>query len=534
MIHPLLFAIYPILALFVQNSREVRVAELRSPLFFAVLGVSAIWLLFGLLMRDFRKAGLVASLGVAFFFTVSQAMGPANALAGILSEFWVNNAFPDIDRLWVVIPEWIVLAIVAVVLARWRNDARTLTGFLDVFAIALVAMPALQVLSMGSVGAVPKPTRQPVPFALGSQPLERKPPDIYYIILDGYARSDVMKSLFDFDNSGFLDRLESKGFYVARRSTANYCQTPLCLSSSLNSCYLDEMVKDLGTDQTELAQFIGKNDVVASLRPLGYRFVTFATGFDPTEHPEADAYLSPHVLVSMFERMLIDMTPIQRILPMPRWEDQFTLARQRILYMLDHLPDVARDPAPTFTFAHFLCPHLPFVFGENGEDIGRRKYAYTLADGDRNHGRFRVPDDFRRSYRAQAAYITRKVEETIDRLLAESPEPPIIILQSDHGSELYLDFNDVNHTDLHERMSILNAYYFPGGRYEGLNDRITPVNSFRVVLNTFFGAKLELLPDKSFFSTWNEPYKFIDVTESVRSAGPEDVRESRVENPPDS
>ena len=51
-------------------------------------------------------------------------------------------------------------------------------------------------------------------------------------------------------------------------------------------------------------------------------------------------------------------------------------------------------------------------------------------------------------------------------------------------------------------MSILNAYYFPGGRYEGLYQDISPVNSFRVVLNTFFGAKLPLLPDRSFFSTW--------------------------------
>ena len=66
-------------------------------------------------------------------------------------------------------------------------------------------------------------------------------------------------------------------------------------------------------------------------------------------------------------------------------------------------------------------------------------------------------------------------------------------------------------------MSILNAYYFPGGRYEGLYDRYRPVNSFRVVLNTFFGAKLDLLPDRSFFSTWPDPYKFIDVTDAVQA-----------------
>ena len=78
--------------------------------------------------------------------------------------------------------------------------------------------------------------------------------------------------------------------------------------------------------------------------------------------------------------------------------------------------------------------------------------------------------------------------------------------------------SDVHNTDLHERMSILNAYYFPGGRYEKLYEGISPVNSFRVVLNTFFGARLELLPDKSFFSTWSDPYKFIDVTDAVQAA----------------
>ncbi len=33
--------------------------------------------------------------------------------------------------------------------------------------------------------------------------------------------------------------------------------------------------------------------MINSLRPHGYKFVTFATGFDPTDHPEADLYLYP-------------------------------------------------------------------------------------------------------------------------------------------------------------------------------------------------------------------------------------------------
>jgi hypothetical protein len=63
-------------------------------------------------------------------------------------------------------------------------------------------------------------------------------PDIYYIILDAYGRADTLQSLFDYDNSEFLDFLEAKGFYVADCAQSNYSQTILSLSSSLTSIIL--------------------------------------------------------------------------------------------------------------------------------------------------------------------------------------------------------------------------------------------------------------------------------------------------------
>ena len=107
----------------------------------------------------------------------------------------------------------------------------------------------------------------------------------------------------------------------------------------------------------------------------------------------------------------------------------------------------------------------------------------------------------------------------IDKILANSPEPPVIILQSDHGSGSRLDTESIEKSDLHERMSILNAYYLPGhtGPDVGLYQTITPVNSFRVVFNTYLGAKLPLLPDRNYFSTWPAPFRFIDVTTQVQA-----------------
>lgn len=58
-------------------------------------------------------------------------------------------------------------------------------------------------------------------------------PDIYYIIVDGYGRSDLLKELFEYDNSTFLQFLSDRGFYVAEAAHSNYVQTSLSIASSL-------------------------------------------------------------------------------------------------------------------------------------------------------------------------------------------------------------------------------------------------------------------------------------------------------------
>ena len=65
------------------------------------------------------------------------------------------------------------------------------------------------------------------------------PPDIYYIILDGYGRSDVLKNEYGYDNSDFLNALRDLGFTVSECSQSNYAQTQMSLASSLNFNYID-------------------------------------------------------------------------------------------------------------------------------------------------------------------------------------------------------------------------------------------------------------------------------------------------------
>jgi hypothetical protein len=71
---------------------------------------------------------------------------------------------------------------------------------------------------------------------------------------------------------------------------------------------------------------------------------------------------------------------------------------------------------------------------------------------------------------------------------------------------------------MRERLGIVMAIRFPAGDYSMLHPRVTPVNASRAVLNDALGTTLPTLDDRSFFSTWSQPFNFVDVTDRLASA----------------
>ena len=101
-------------------------------------------------------------------------------------------------------------------------------------------------------------------------------------------------------------------------------------------------------------------------------------------------------------------------------------------------------------------------------------------------------------YRDQVHYLNTLVMDTIDRILAQSDTPPIIILQGDHSSKVYREKNPPDEVQAKLLLPILNAYHLPEIEEGVLYPSISPVNSFRIVLNHYFQADLELLADTSY------------------------------------
>jgi hypothetical protein len=111
------------------------------------------------------------------------------------------------------------------------------------------------------------------------------------------------------------------------------------------------------------------------------------------------------------------------------------------------------------------------------------------------------------AYRNQLAHVNTRLLRVVDRIRAKQ-RPAVIILQGDHGprSRFYLSLD----SELREGFGILNAVLLPEGDSAGFYDHVTPVNTFRLVFNRYFGTELKLLEDECYFE--KPTYEFVHVT----------------------
>jgi hypothetical protein len=323
---------------------------------------------------------------------------------------------------------------------------------------------------------------------------------------------------YQFDNSTFLNDLENLGFYVARCSQSNYAQTELSLSSSLNYNYLDALGKDFTfgkSDRSGLWPLIKHSAIRKVLESLGYTVVNFNNNYSWLAWEDADYYfVSPedddtNAILSQggmnsFEIMLLKSTAGITVLDiaeklklpkklLPDTRNPEKAMYKRVLYTLGKLKysDVPALPGPKFIYVHLISPHPPYVFNADG--------TYEFRSEDNNQG-----------YPIQITYLNRRVVEIVKGIIEHSPTPPVVIIQGDHG---------INGSDPQRRMKILNAYYLPGDGMSLLYPSISPVNTFRVVLNSYLGGNLELLPDKSLYSSYKKPYNYQVIIDQRTDCG---------------
>jgi hypothetical protein len=278
----------------------------------------------------------------------------------------------------------------------------------------------------------------------------------------------------------------------------------------LNFRYIEPAGEGIN-DQAYFSDLIRENDIMATLKRCGYRTVAIESGYFFTDHPAVDLYLTRGVGLSEFENLLLADSPVDVLaedLNLEPSEYGYEAHRQRVLYSFEKLGTLHRMDGPKFVFAHIISPHPPFVFDSSGRPI-EPAHSYFIGDGDDFQG---THEEYMSGYPAQVQFVNQRLEQVIDAILENSATPPVIILQGDHGPGSHLDWHSPAQTCLWERTPLLNAYYLPEGGDRWLYPSISPVNSFRVVLNTYFGANLPLLDDATFFTSHRLEDQAIDIS----------------------
>ncbi len=506
-LHTLLFSIYPVISLYMVNRVFIEPNSIVRSLIVSAGFAVLFTVIVSLIVKDWSRAGLIASYVLFLFFTY-----------GHVYNLLIQRGFPIRSRLlgWI----WLLLFVfVSFFILRIKRGSGV-TFFLNIASMILLILPLWTIgfyrINTSTVSLTKE--REKLADIRGQEKAEsgksiisQPPPDIYYILLDGYERADYLQSNYGFDNTSFIAALEKKGFYIGDQSRSNYMNTTFSMNTSLNLEYFHKFPRVLIQDARYNLQ---TNHVTEFLHDLGYQIVVFDSGTGDSNNQPADTFLTSQEStgierpsINAFESLLIRTTLLsivinyeqerqvpdhQQSILMQSVNRELDVRRSRIQFTFDHLSDFAADDSPQFIFAHIYSPHIPFLFTQNGYalsyDNNVTLYWYEIS-----------PEEYVPLYGYQIEFLNKRLITAIDQILQKSSIPPIIILQSDHGDDHYLDWKSPDALGVAVRTAILYAVYYPDQNYKDFYPTITPVNTFRLVFNHWFNTSYPLLPDQVYY-----------------------------------
>jgi hypothetical protein len=512
--HSLLIPIYAVLSLWVANINQTAFYTAIKPLVITLILGIILFCLALLISRSLIKAGLLTSLIELLFLYYGHVY---DLFKGLKIDGFL------IGRNLYLLAIWMLILIIGVILLlRSKQNLSKVNLYGNYFSLLLTVFALFQIanyeLHLPPVQNVVEenPHNSSQTFSTS-----RKGTDIYYIILDGYERQDAMLEDIHYDNSEFIAQLENLGFVVPDCTQSNYDSTMFSVASALNMNYLDKLDIPWKTDATtyQVDDFIGPirdNLVRQTLETQGYQFVTFKSNFRFIDIKDSDIYYDREANVPFYEKLesenfyyLFLRTTLLRsfigsdkvnLSFLPNWAARLIDPKasefsteiykkyEEDTFDLQKLTEIPSLPGDQFVYAHLLITHRPFVFNPDGTFRNSRGEGLE-------------------AYRDQVEFIDQEMIRVIKAIIDRSDNPPIIILQGDHGYVGGLGQNRV-----------LNAYFLPNGGKELVYPTITPINSFRLILSNYFGMDYSLIEDKSYYTGNSDtPYLLSDAPESCIS-----------------
>tara|TARA_B100001287_G_C22665794_1_gene522739 strand:- start:96 stop:2165 length:2070 start_codon:yes stop_codon:yes gene_type:complete len=490
----LLFSLFPLFSFYNTNFYESKISDISFLLFINIVLTYLIFIIFKKLFKDENKTFLICSLSIIYIYSY-----------GYLNTFFLSfiNEIGMIILVKLLILFLFIILFFIIILSK--KELNNIVGFFKILSASIFFIVVLKILN--------KALFQKSTFidSLGQMNLisdenklnEEQFPNIYFIVLDGYDNTKTLNDVFDYDNTEFDTFLEEKGFYVANNSRSNYLTTFLSLCSTFNMNYINNLSDELGISsktRNKPYQMINKSKVSEYLKAKGYTLVNFKSGWGITDFMGYFDYNIPKNKFFNDFSVTFIQTTIFRILLNNVISRKYA---ESVLYQFENIPKLENINSPYFVFAHIVSPHPPYVFDENGKTQG--------TDIKMNNDW-----DSKERYISQLKFINSKTKELVNSIL-EKNNGSIVVLQSDHGTSFNSKIwkTPLKKDFVQERSKILNAILLNNYSKDSLYPEISSVNTFRVIFNSVFEEEFKILGDSTYFSTYNRPYDFKNVTEMI-------------------
>ncbi len=335
-----------------------------------------------------------------------------------------------------------------------------------------------------------------------SVPKGSKLPNIYYLLLDCYPSPSYQREMLGMMSSDYLDSsLTNKGFHIIKESRSNYSNTAFSMASTFGLNYLanlDTINRMAAHHYNRAVSIVEHSPFFELLDEQGYAIHNFSI-FDIGDQPalKKDIFLSATTSQMLFYNTALNclkrdllwqlqpnkknVAEEERIKELKKFFDPQKEYNLRLLDTLSAFQS-STNAAPFFLYAHLEMPHFPYFFDSTGkENPDEAIYTDSM-----------ITD--KKKFAGYISYANKKAEQLIMHFLQQSGGDAVIIVQSDHCIA-DMDWNRKN-----DAFRNYAAYYFPDKDYAPLYSGMSNVNTFRVILNKYFGQQLPLLPDKSFYT----------------------------------
>ncbi|MBQ2644427.1 sulfatase-like hydrolase/transferase [bacterium] len=350
-------------------------------------------------------------------------------------------------------------------------------------------------------------------------PIQLNMPNVYILIPDAYPNANNTEKYMNFDNKQFIDFLKQKGFYIVDKSHSNYAFTFQSLPSIVNYSYL----KDLNVPENiERAKYLSivkplyKNSKLFEFfKERGYEIFFLNSHSCLCKDPNNVDHI---YLNNIFASSLsISQLILEKSIIKTSGFDENTNQYNEVKTCFNNLKNISLQniKQPRLVFAHILAPHFPFVFDRNGNRV-TNKTNTNVTEQDIVYTYINEP-----ALKEQILYVNSQIEEVINNIL-EKDKKAVIFITSDHS--LHLTFegkrtnsqgikDDMKHAE--QRFGNFMAIYTYDKTYDNYYSTMTPVTVLRTILNTYFGAELNIEADKIYLTSDSAIYNPEDITKKL-------------------